>query len=59
MPNDLKYKAIVAERCRGVQVESEKTLVGMLKNLIHMKDLVKFFRYISVGNKLHRGGRCL
>ena len=22
MPNDLKYKAIVAESCRGVQVES-------------------------------------
>lgn len=22
MPNDLKYKAIVAERCRGVQVEN-------------------------------------
>ena len=26
MPNDLKYKAIVAESCRGVQVENTSSL---------------------------------
>ena len=26
MPNDLKYKAIVAESCRGVQVENDHDL---------------------------------
>ena len=30
MPNDLKYKAIVAESCRGVQVENEIELQHML-----------------------------
>ena len=31
MPNDLKYKAIVAESCRGVQVESDHDF--MLKTI--------------------------